>query len=258
MASETNPSIINLAFVGWRDGVRAVVDMKLVASTTFLFVLAVGTVHHMLLASGHLWATVVGVPLGLIAKSLALTPLAIAVHRYVLLNETTRRYALDFSDLRFRRFFGFTLALQAAWLVPTLFTIAASTARFAFVMASLVAFVAVYVVTLRTVILFPAIAIDAPGVGWKNAMDDTRGHTFRVLFVLLLAAVPLWILDGFAFWFFGDSSLTFFQPLPPLQTMRVVSGAAVVFVLFISAFATIASWLYRDFGTRLNGVAPAS
>jgi hypothetical protein len=115
--------------------------------------------------------------------------------------------------------------------------------------------VVVAVVTLRTVILFPAIAIDAPGVGWLNAMADSKGHTWRVLFTFLLASFPLWPLQAAARWMLSPFGL----PASPLafQIIGVVL-MAVALVLAVSAFAAIASWFYMAFGRRLNGVAPVS
>ena len=41
-----------------------------------------------------------------------LTPLAIAVYRYVLLDEVTQHYALNLADQRFQRVFGVAVAFR--------------------------------------------------------------------------------------------------------------------------------------------------
>jgi hypothetical protein len=41
------------------------------------------------------------------------------------------------------------------------------------------------------IILLPAVAVDAPGASWSAAMADTRGYTWRILFIFLLATLPL-------------------------------------------------------------------
>src|SRR5206468_513086 len=38
-------------------------------------------------------------------------------------------------------------------------------------------------VMLRLSILFPAIAVDAPGANWRNAMADTRGYALPIVLV---------------------------------------------------------------------------
>jgi hypothetical protein len=51
--------------------------------------------------------------------------------------------------------------------------------------------VGVVVVPLRAIILFPAVAVDAPGASWSRAMADTRGYTWRIYSIVVLAALPL-------------------------------------------------------------------
>ncbi|MCZ7642386.1 MAG: hypothetical protein M5U33_06165 [Pseudorhodoplanes sp.] len=46
------------------------------------------------------------------------------------------------------------------------------------------------IVALRVLILFPAIAVDAPGARWRNAYFDTKGHTWRVFGISVLTALP--------------------------------------------------------------------
>ena len=50
--------------------------------------------------------------------SLALTPLAIAIHRFILLGETTSSYRLELGQRRFRRFAFYTFLLNLIALAP--------------------------------------------------------------------------------------------------------------------------------------------
>ncbi len=59
-------------------------------------------------------------------------------------------------------------------------------------------FIAVVIVTVRRVILFPAIAVDAPGATWSNARHDTKGSSWRVAFIFVCAALPAMILGCLA------------------------------------------------------------
>ena len=40
---------------------------------------------------------------------------------------------------------------------------------------------------------FPAIAVDAVGATWSNARNDTKGHSWRVLFVFICTLLPMTI-----------------------------------------------------------------
>jgi hypothetical protein len=51
--------------------------------------------------------------------------------------------------------------------------------------------IAVTIVAVRRVILFPAIAIDAPGASWSNARRDTKGSSWRVFFILICTMLPV-------------------------------------------------------------------
>src|SRR5262249_16644281 len=55
-----------------------------------------------------------------------------------------------------------------------------------------VALVVVTVVLLRLTILFPAVAVEAPGATARHAFIDTKGQALRILAIFLLALIP-WI-----------------------------------------------------------------
>jgi hypothetical protein len=55
----------------------------------------------------------------------------------------------------------------------------------------LAATVIVVFVALRLSILFPAVAMDAPGASGPNAFADTGGHVIRILLILVLTVVPV-------------------------------------------------------------------
>ena len=51
------------------------------------------------------------------------------------------------------------------------------------------------IVCLRLAILFPAIAIDAPGATASKALADTRGFAVDIFLIYLLAALPIVAID---------------------------------------------------------------
>jgi hypothetical protein len=275
MASHTQPSAIKIAFVGWRDALRAITQMMSVAGPAFLFTLMFQAAYQ--LSRGHSFAIDVAIfPVHWIAQSLVLTPLAIAVHRYVLLDEVTQLYALNLADQRFQRFFGVAVAIQALWLSIGIWLIIGHfvfgapmfpgepitpTARENIFWIFLVCFAAPLVtgfviarVILSIAIIFPAVATDAPGVGWRNAMDDSEGHIYRMFCAFALGLVPMFPLDAV------DELILVPQQVgshPAFQTISVVLRAAES-VLIVSALASIASTFYVAFGRQLNGASPVA
>ena len=274
MASDTQPSAIKIALAGWRAALKAVTEMMPVVGPAFLFTLiaeaAVQQLHSHSLAIEFAF-----LPLYWVAQSLVLTPLAIAVHRYVLLEEVTRRYALDRSDRRIQRYFGFAVALQALWLSLWIWWIMA---HFVFGVpmpgepippgfgehlgwilvlgfaAPLVACFVIVRVTLSVAILFPAVATDAPGAGWHNARDDSEEHIFRMFCAFALGFVPTLLFDAI------DDFILIPQQAgshPAFQAIAIVLKA-VKSVLIVSAFAAIASTFYVAYGRRLGGSAPVA
>jgi len=125
-------------------------------------------------------------------KAVLLAPFAIAVHRFVLLDEVTPRYRLDPANERFLRFAFYGVLLAALTVLPHLVG-----AVFALVwrgfggFASFVLHIVVAVIAVRVVILFPAVAVDAADPTWRHAIDDTKGHSWHVFFVLLVASLGL-------------------------------------------------------------------
>jgi hypothetical protein len=281
MASDTQPSAIQIALGGWRDAWRGIPRMMSVAGPAFLLTLMLQAAYQ--LSRGHSEAIDLAVlfPMHSIAQGLVLTPLAIAVHRYVLLDEVAPRYALDLADARFQRFFGLAIAIMALWwlsigiwlilghfvfgapmfpggpVTPQAIDNLGRILLVDFVAPLVTAFVLVRVI-LSIAIIFPAVAIDAPGFGWRQARDDSEGHIGRIFCAFALGFVPVLPLDAIdelirAPQEFGLSV----GPHPAFEAIGVVAQAAKS-VLIVAAFAAIASRLYVIFGARLNGDAPVA
>jgi hypothetical protein len=271
VASDTQPSAIKIALAGWRDAWRAITQMMSVTGPAFLFTLMSEAAYQ--LSRGHSFAIdVVVFPVHWIVQSLVLTPLAIAVHRYVLLDEVTEHYALNPADQRFQRFFGLAIALQALWLSIGIWLIighfvfgapmfpgdpvtpeARENLGWIFLVSFAAPFVTCFVIArviLSIAILFPAVATDAPGAGWRNARDDSEGHIGRIFCAFALGFVPVLPLDAV-----DEFILAPHGSHPAFQTIGVVLRSAKS-VLIVSVFASIASTFYAALGRRLNRRAP--
>jgi hypothetical protein len=131
----------------------------------------------------------------LAAHPFLLTPYLIAVHRFIILGETTAIYRLVPTDKRFQRYFVWSLVPAA--MIPTtnrlihLISLDMSQQSVILTIAAVVALAVMAVVAARIVTLFPAVAVDAPDASWGRAIADTKGSTWRVLSIFLLAILPL-------------------------------------------------------------------
>jgi hypothetical protein len=131
----------------------------------------------------------------LAAHPFLLTPYLIAVHRFIILGEATAIYRLVPMDKRFRSYFMWSL-VPAAMIPATsrlihLVSLDMSMPSVISTIAAVVALAVMAVVATRIITLFPPIAVDAPDASWARAIADTKGNTWRVLSIFLLATLPL-------------------------------------------------------------------
>lgn len=105
---------------------------------------------------------------------------------------------------------------------------------------------AVFMMIQQLLVLFPAVAVDAPGIAWQNAVRDTRLHVWYVLFVSILPFVPIGLL--------GLAVMPLFRLWPGTLaglTVNMLWLSAVLLAALVLG-AVIASRLYQAFGDRLN------
>ena len=189
------PKVFASAKLAWRDVFRVVADMPAVMWAALILGLAYALVDIVLLHGMGRVPSSLGGMLARDAVTAAwlffLTPLYLAIHRYVIIGEVASGYSLAIEQPRFQRFFLWTLAIYALSQVPGLprlfghggFTVAAT-----FALTFVVAFI-----SLRLIVLFPAIAVDAPGAGFRNAFDDTRGCFWRIFGILIVTMLPVFV-----------------------------------------------------------------
>lgn len=138
--------------------------------------------------------TALALALGLglaVAEAFLLTPVLIASHRFVILGEVAHDYAKAWLTRRFWRFFLLSSALVASLFAPMLLTRwrpIPDEAVFAGFVAAVIVFVGA---SLWLSLMFPAIAVDAPGASVKNAAADLRGNVWQIFWVGTVAALPL-------------------------------------------------------------------
>lgn len=122
--------------------------------------------------------------------SLLFTPILIAVHRFILLGEITSSYRIE-PARRFMLFFLWSLVIDVGILAfAALVTFFLNMDPRIGLFWMLVLFVFLYV-SLRLSLLFPAIAVDAPGTSFINAYRDTKGRVLKILMIFLMCVLPL-------------------------------------------------------------------
>ena len=110
---------------------------------------------------------------------------------------------------------------------------------------AIVAAAAVGVVFARVTIMFPAIAVDAPGADPRNAFEDTRGHGWYIFFLFLVPFIPSVLIVALV----GAVSVVF-RSLGGL--MFLVPVMSLVGIVWLTMAVVIASRLYQWLGNRLN------
>ena len=179
----------------YREWWRVLVSLRPLILNAFLIVLAVAVVEQQI--PERLWDEI---PLGNIMsvaetaiRALLLTPVAIAIHRLVILDEVTRAYTLPLGEPAFRVAWLFALGVIADLPFDLLTAMQARDASLAATsIGFLLALIAVVAFALRLTVLLPAIAVAAPGAWLKPALADTKGQALRILAIFLLALLP-WI-----------------------------------------------------------------
>jgi hypothetical protein len=245
--ADRKPPVVETAVTAWGGAFRAIEAMPVVAAIAFVLVIVTSLASHAVIPSsralvGSPWSYVIAIGSGIVNAAL-LAPLAIAVHRFVLLGEITNRYPLEPGSSRYLRFVGFAIVVQILPAIP--FYIIIPDVRNGPVFAaglSIVGFVlliAIMTIVLRRAILFPALAIDAPGATWRKASLDTKGSSWRVTFIFVLTALPVVLL-----------SVIFVLAMPrgELNSRAGLFSAvldAVVNVPMLCAFAAAASRIYE-------------
>ena len=253
--AEKKPPVIKTAAIAWRNAFRAIEVMPVVASIAFVLYLVMSLAISAINANpyalaGSPWFPIISIGASIV-QAVLLSPLAIAVHRFVLLGEEANRYPLEPKSGRYLRFVGFAILVKILWLIPNTIeslipardnnsALATGLKFLAFVLV-----ITVVIVVVRRAILFPAIAIDAPGVTWSKARLDTKGSSWRVAFVFVLTALPILVINGLLAWLWLSAGPgTQAQPSAGSFLFFSVIGA-VIAIAALCAFAAAASHIYR-------------
>jgi hypothetical protein len=244
MPMDSETPIIGSAMTAWNDALAAYNKMPMLFWISAVIMAVLGLVYFSLLFMvGPGFVGGVVALIYAIAEGFFLTPLAIAVHRFVLLGEVGDSYRLDPQTPRFQKFFTFLAALSFISAIPQLLGHALGPS-FLGALIVLILSIAVAIIATQNVILFPSVAVDAPGADWRNAMADTKGHSWRVFFILVCVVLPLAIV--------GAILGTIFAIIPFIGWIFLFVIEAALSVAIIAAAAAAASRLYAAYANQLG------
>lgn len=271
MTAEAKLPVVATALKSFDDGFRAIGAMPLVAGIALACLMAMSVVSFFAVmsvlppvGSPRFAAALLSLPvktiiavLGIV-QSFLIAPAAIAVHRWVLLRQVTHGYPINPSNERYLRFVGFTALVGLLWNVPSVVDAVVAlafdndeTANRVMVLIDMAAYIVILIVVLRRVVLFPAVAVDAPHADWRSARLTVAGHSWRVFFTflcvtvpLVLLVVPLHYLNLWASMMSWTGQIIFWL------------GSSIVQLIFLYVFAATASLIYRALDPALG--QPAS
>jgi hypothetical protein len=134
-----------------------------------------------------------------VIQALILMPLAIAVHRFVLLGEVFDNRSLQINIHRYKRFAIYASLLALILAIPKVLTILEATMSYnrdeplptVFVPIRFAVEVLAYAFFGATMALFPAIALDVEGAGIRNALNASKFDLFRILAAAALGLLPI-------------------------------------------------------------------
>jgi hypothetical protein len=182
-------------------------------------------------------------------SALILAPVAVAVHRHVLLGRVTTGL-ISINSSQTRQFILWLIAIRIASEIPgAVAELAAHLSGFIAFFAIVLSAFLVILIAFRGSFIFPAVAIGAPSDGWRDRINAswhvTKGQVWKIFIISLIALVPLLIFVFGLYW--GG-----IVPLHPYTSE--MASARWRYVVFVGVFsplstalaAAVVSLIYRD------------
>ena len=252
MATRALP-ILRVVALAYEDLWRVLRTMPTLIACALLIVLAAQVLEEVFplrvvygAVSGHFLGIAIGA-----FQSFCLTPILIAMHRFIVLEEMPAGYAVDPTQPSFIAFFSWLIALSlmsaSVFAVPEVLTAFGISAKGALGPMLMVAIV-VTIVILRLAILFPAIAVGARGATAAHALADSKGHVLAIFLIFLLTLLPMVSLAVAVTLLLGRDAMV---PGSTLDVIGLVLGGIIHTIVIILAVA-VASRLFQAVGERLR------
>ena len=192
------PSAINIAADGWKLALRAVASLPILFASGLLLLVfweigasqfGFGSVQT---ANASIACVLAALP-GQIVDTLIFASVAIAVHRFVVLGEIVDRLVWQLPK-SYTKFAVWLIALQVLITFPSSVLNAFALSGLLWLLGvSAIYLVISCVVSLRSMLLFPAIAIGVPETTWQDAWNESRGHAWQFFWALICTCLPVMI-----------------------------------------------------------------
>jgi hypothetical protein len=263
--------IVPVALASWRSSFAALRKMKalflLVAFLTIVIAAAEVLLVHEIVSyfpPGSIFvipaASTVAIAHAVI-QALVLMPLAIAVHRFVLLGEVFNARLLLSNIRRYKRFAIYASLLAFILTIPRVQLILEAAMSFdrdeplpsAFAPIRFAANVLVYAFFAATMALFPAIAVDAEGAGLRNALEESKYDLLRILAAAALGLLPV-VIFQLALQYVYEILLIWHEPYYNSWQPVLWQGAvmAIPVVAGAATLAAMASYVYTSYAKTLE------
>ncbi len=249
--------IVPTLMAAYRDGWRLLFPLRTIIISGLLILLAISVAAE--LVPHRLWdQQLSGEALGLLQDAVwafLLTPIVIAIYRFVILGEVTPNYGLDIGEPAFRLMFIWLFGLRVFSELPYTLLGALQALGFspqATAIPFAIALIVATAVLLRLTILYPALAVEAPGATAPHAFADSKGQGLRIFAILLLALVP-WIVAVITIVILLGPGVRVVGSAPAMISL-IIGGIAQMAVVCLSA--AVASHAFMDLAAQVKS-APA-
>jgi hypothetical protein len=185
------PFCVRTALRCWVDLAATIRAFPLLSAVAGLACAATSLSNADLAAFEDPSVTTVSRALGMaVIEAFVTTPLLLAAHRLVILADTTSS-PTTLVTRRFWRFFLLTAGILALLYMPVLLARWARATDAATMAVTVLGVIGSGATGLLLSLLFPAIAVDAPGATIRNAVADLWGKVFSIFCSGLLAFLPV-------------------------------------------------------------------
>ena len=188
--------------------------------------------------------------LAVLLWSALVTPLAVAIHRFILLDETRPARAEMWN------FFCWLAGLLLAVVAARAFCLLTASVSFVRFLSEFLVTIGALIVAVQIALIFPAIAIGVPAASTEKRLDSgfrmAEGNFWLLMRTILLTQLPLMILRVVLIRISAGpapGALTPGQalpPPPPITVLRLIAAgtAGAISIAAIALLAATLSWLY--------------
>ena len=256
MDAEEQPSSFNLAKRAWTSARAAFGSMKLPFMTAFSAYVLIAVLFNYgpWLPKGQSRIAGAAIVLGVLLTKLFLqlvisATLAVAVHRFILLDKRTPGMFFGLPSYT-RRFLLWLLLFCAVAMLVGLVGAAYSRFWAGGKMLYWIAIIAVWVAYIMSVLILPAVAIEAPSSGWRGRIrtswQQMEGWFWTFVLAAFLAMLPVVMVFFVVSIILGFADIYLLHDLdlhsPFISVLEIAKEA--LSPLLIVLGAAVASWVY--------------